>query len=182
MAPEAPTPAPEPTPTPAPTAAPTPEPTPTPVLLAMYDEFGFSLKLDRGADVQSAGWTGPEPSEEQGLITFAYGGVNTIMTWNPPEGATPLSLVNNIYQVLQNQQPDVTFDTINEGEIPVSGESGFFAGFKTVGAGSAAEGGLIGGWICSESDIAYTLTTRGEDATVVQLRFDRLLENFTCSA
>ena len=41
-------------------------------------------------------------------------------------------------------------------------------------AGGAANAG-------GDGETAFRMTLTGEDATVVQLRFDRLLENFACS-
>ena len=55
-----------------------------------------------------------------------------------------------------------------------------FLGFKTVDASSNASGGLIGSWTCQVSETSLTLT--GDDATLVQLRFDRLLDNFACAS
>ena len=148
--------------------------------MTVYDEFGFVLKLDHGASVQTAGWTEPEPNDDQGLITFEFGGVDNILTWNPAGVSTTLSLVNNIYQILQDQRPDLTFDTLSEGDITVSGQSAFFAGYRTTDPEGEVAGGLIGAWIRADADSAYTLTARGPDATLVQLRFDRLLDNFSC--
>ena len=42
--------------------------------------------------------------------------------------------------------------------------------------------GLIGAWICSESETAFRLTVTGTETTVVQVRFDSLLDNFVCPA
>ena len=49
-------------------------------------------------------------------------------------------------------------------------------------SGTAIGGGLIGAWICGDNETAFRMTLTGEDATVVQLRFDRLLENFACTS
>ena len=57
-----------------------------------------------------------------------------------------------------------------------------FLGFKTVDASSNASGGLIGSWTCQVSETSLTLTLTGDDATLVQLRFDRLLDNFACAS
>ena len=150
------------------------------MFLTTYDEFGFTLKLDRGAGVNTSGFTEPEPSNEQGLISFEFGGVNAILSWNPAGNSTMLSLVNNIYQILQDQRPELTFDTLSEGDITVSGQSAFFAGYRTTIPEGEVAGGLIGAWICPDAGTGYTLTARGPDATLVQLRFDRLLDNFSC--
>ena len=40
-------------------------------LLTSYSDYGFSLKLDLGADIQTAGWTETEPSLTQGIIAFS---------------------------------------------------------------------------------------------------------------
>ena len=180
-APTAPTATPAPTPTPEPTAAPTPGPTPTPVLPKSVDEFGFVLKLDKGADVKTAGLTGPEPDALQGILDFISGGVDVILIWGPQQERTPLTFLADTYNILRDSQPDLTFDPISDGEITVSSEAGIFGGFKTLDANSAVVGGgLIGAWACAASEVAFRMILTGEDATVVQLRFDRLLDNFTC--
>ena len=69
-------------------------------------------------------------------------------------------------------------ESISEGDITVSGQQGVFGGFKALDAtGATIGGGLIGAWSCG-NDTAYRMTLTGADATVVQLRFDRVLENF----
>ena len=64
----------EPTATLQPTA--TTIPTPTPVVAMTYDEFGFSVQLDQGAEIQNAF----EPSEAQGLISFGLGEVTALLS------------------------------------------------------------------------------------------------------
>ena len=168
-------------PTPAPTATLTPEPTPTPVLLKSVDEFGFVLKLDKGADVESAGWTEPEPDVLQGFLSLTSGGVDVILIWGPQLEREPLSFLADTYNILRGSQPDLTFESISEDEITVSSEAGIFGGFKALDAdGATAGGGLIGAWVCAASETAFRLILTGEDATLVQLRFVRLLEKFTC--
>ena len=49
---------------------PTVTPTATPALDKVYSEYGFTLNLDLGADVQSAGYSESAPSETQGLASF----------------------------------------------------------------------------------------------------------------
>ena len=146
----------------------------------VYSEYGFTLNLDLGADVQTTGWTEPEPSEAQGLASFVYGGVISSLVWSPSESRTPLALLASSYNALRAAQPTLTFESISDGEIIVSGQTGAFGGFKALDSGGATlGGGLIGAWNCA-NDTAYRMTLTGADATVVQLRFDRLLENFTC--
>ena len=151
-------------------------------LLTSYADYGFSLKLDLGAEILAAGWTEPEPSLTQGIIAFTYGGVNTNIVWGPPEERTALTFLADTYNLLRASQPSVTFESISDGDLSVSEQEGVYGGFKAVDdGGTSLGGGLIGTWICGDSETAFRMTLTGDDATVVQLRFDRLLENFACS-
>jgi len=152
-------------------------------LLTSYSNYGFSLKLDLGAEIQTAGWTETEPSLTQGIIAFSYGGVNANLVWGPPQDRTALTFLADTYNILRASQPSVTFESISDGDISINGQDGVYGGFKAVdNSGSSIGGGLIGAWICGDSETAFRMTLTGEDATVVQLRFDRLLENFACSS
>lgn len=151
-------------------------------LLTAYADYGFTLKLDLGAEIQASGWTEPEPSLTQGIISFAYGGVNTNIVWGPPEERTPLTFLADTYNLLRASQPAVAFESISDGEISISEQEGVYGGFKAIDNGGASlGGGLIGAWVCGDSETAFRMTITGDDATVVQLRFDRLLKNFACS-
>ena len=151
-------------------------------LLTSYADYGFTLKLDLGAEIQASGWTEPEPSLTQGIISFAYGGVNTNIVWGPPEERTPLTFLADTYNLLRASQPAVAFESISDGEISISEQEGVYGGFKAIDNGGASlGGGLIGAWVCGDSETAFRMTITGDDATVVQLRFDRLLKNFACS-
>ena len=148
-----------------------------------YDEYGFALKLDLGAEVQAGGWTEAEPSSTQGIIAFNYGGVNANLVWGPPEERTALTFLADTYNVLRASQPSVTFESISDGDITVNEQAGVYGGFKAIDdTGASLGGGLIGAWGCGDAETAFRMTLTGVDATVVQLRFDRLLENFTCSS
>ena len=150
--------------------------------LTLYADYGFSLKLDLGADVQAAGWTEVEPSLTQGIIAFDYGGVNANIVWGPPEQRTALTFLADTYNVLRASQPAVTFESISDGDLTITDQEGVYGGFKAADVdGASLGGGLIGAWICEDSETAFRMTLTGEDATVVQLRFDRLLDNFACS-
>jgi hypothetical protein len=154
-----------------------------PALLTAYDAYGFTLKLDLGAAVESYGWTESDPSTTQGFIAFNYGGVNTNLVWGPPEERTPLTFLADTYNVLRASQPETTFESISDGDITVNDQSGVYGGFRATGTdGSTLGGGLIGAWLCPDAGTAFRMTLTGEDATLVQLRFDRLLENFTCAS
>ncbi|PKB83580.1 MAG: hypothetical protein BZY88_01735 [SAR202 cluster bacterium Io17-Chloro-G9] len=144
----------------------------------VFDAFGFSLGVKRGAEVQATA----SATFQQGVISFAYGGVNAIMTWTPKEEANSLELVSGTYGLLQSNQQSLNFETITDGEIIAGGEPGVFLGFKAVDATGSARGGLIGSWTCPVSDTSFTLTLTGTDTALVQVRFDELIDNFRCSS
>ena len=177
---------PEPTVVPKPTAIsptatsvpPTVTPTPTPEPPLVLDEFGFSLGLDRGAYVTNL----PRNTDVQGMVQLEYLGVNVILSWVPVNGVTSEGLVSGMFGMLQENQPDLTLETVSESSFSVGLESGLVIGFKSSDSlGNAAGGGLVGAWNCLDEETSFTLTVTGKDAAVVQLRFNRLINNFECS-
>ena len=174
----APTTAPTTAPTAAPTATPTLVPTATPKPPQELNEFGFVLGLDRGAYVTKL----PGNTHSQGIVQLEYSGVNVILSWVPINGVTVEGLISGTFEMLQDNQPDLTFDTVSESVIAVGIESGSVIGFKSVDvSGDVAGGGLIGAWNCPDQSTSFTLMVTGPDASVVQLRFNRLISNFDCS-
>ena len=165
-------------PTAIPTAVPTAIPTATPEPPPVLDEFGFVLGLDRGAYVTNL----PGNTDAQGIVQLEYSGVNVILSWVPENGATIGGLVSGTFGTLQNNQPDLTLDTVSESELKVGLEVGTVVGFKSVdGSGDVVGGGLIGAWNCVDQDISFTILVTGQDASVVQLRLNRLIDNFDCA-
>ena len=141
------TPEPEPLPTAEPAPVPTIEPTPAPLLVETIDQFGFLLSLDRGTAVRTTGWTGAEPDESQGTLSFNDSGINTILIWGPQQERTPVTFLADTYNILKGSQPTLSFDPISDGEITVDGQQGVYGGFKTVDVnGATVGGGLIGTW------------------------------------
>jgi len=170
----APTAAPTAVPTTIPTAIPTATPEPPPVL----DAFGFVLGLDRGAYVTSL----PGNTDAQGIVQLEYSGVNVILSWVPENGATIEGLVSGTFGTLQSNQPDLTLDTVSESALKVGLEIGTVVGFKSVdGSGDVAGGGLIGAWNCVDQETSFTIMVIGQDASLVQLRLNRLIDNFDCA-
>ena len=159
-------------------ATPVPQPTPIPGFQSVYDEFGFILEFERGAEVRPAG----TPGVEQGIVSLAYGDVNTIFSWTPQGDGNLFALVSGTYDLVRDNQPGLTFETLKDGEFKVDGESGLFLGFKAVEDSGAAKGGLIGAWICTTSQTSFVMTLTGADAAVVQVRFDGLRDDFKCSS
>ena len=175
----------EPTKPPASTESPTAtiiiEPTPTPIRKTTIGDYGFSLDLDGDVAVQPGGWTGAEPDTSQGMIKFPYEGVSAILVWYSSD-STPQQLVADSYNLLKDSQPNLTFEGISDGAFPVSGETGVFGGLKVLDGGSTVGGGFVSGWVCSESQSRYALTVTGPQATVVQIRFQRIVNQFSCSS
>ena len=149
--------------------------------LTTYDQYGYSLRLNRQANISSAGWTEPEPSQSQGVLSFGYGGVTALLRWIPAEGVTSEAMLVDSYNILSNAQPGLRFTPVNEGRITVSSEPGAFGSFAAAdAAGAILGGGVIGSWFCPVSTTAFALTVTGPKATTLQIRFQRLLDSFSC--
>lgn len=169
------------TPTPLPTT-PTPvlEPTPTPLgIYTVVDEYNFRLMLDGTIDVTTAGWTESEPDSTQGRIVFAFEGATVLLIWLPSGNSSASDLVAAGFAVVSGAQPTLSFDAIGEGDISVSGRNGAFGGVAVSDAGgTTVGGGIIGGWSCEAT--GYMLIVTGTDPTIIQIRFDRLIDSFIC--
>ena len=115
-------------------------------------------------------------------MQLEYSGVNVILSWVPENGASIEGLVSGTFGTLQNNQPDLTLDTVSESELKVGLEVGTVVGFKSVdGSGDVVGGGLIGAWNCIDQQTSFTIMVIGQDASVVQLRLNRLIDNFDCA-
>jgi len=61
-------------------------------------------------------------------------------------------------------------------------EPRWVVGFKSAdGSGKVIRGGLIGAWNCLDTQVSFTLAVTGYDANIVQLRFNRLINDFGCA-
>jgi hypothetical protein len=96
-----------------PTAVPTVAPTATSALDTVYSEYGFTLNLDLGADVQSAGYSESALSETQGLASFVYSVVIVGLVWSLSNSKAPLEFVVASYNDIQTAQPGINFDSIS---------------------------------------------------------------------
>ncbi len=177
-----------PTPTivPSPTATPPPTPTPTPVT-TVFEVHGFTLKLDPDADFVASGldvtgFTETKADESQGLLKLDYNGADVVFYWQPSTaGVEPQQSVDSAFGLLSSSKPSTSFIAISEGDLIVDGQAGRFGGFvSTAASGGGNGGGLIGAWNCMTTSTNFTLTVSGYDSTVIQIRFDRLVENFGC--
>ena len=198
-------PTPVPTQTPMPTATATPVPTSTAVptftatptsisdpivkptpLPNIFDEFGFTLVLDEDASFSSSnltisGMRKDAADGQQGLLTFEYNGADIAFFWLPTTDDTPATVVESTYQLLRDSQPANILIPVSDGDISIDDEPGKFGGFvATNSSGENAGGGLIASWACRELGITLSLVVTGPDATVLQIRFDRLVSGFIC--
>lgn len=162
-----------------------PAATATPVNSNIYDEFGFSLKLDvdttfESVDLLVNGWTGKTADVSQGLATFSYKGADVVLFWEPQQG-TPQELADATYELHKLSKPESDLVAINQGDLVVDGETGSFGGFLyTEPTSGSAAGGLIGTWACPAENRSMSLSATGSDSTALQIRFDRLISGFEC--
>ncbi len=175
-----------PTPQPTSTPTPTPQPTPTPTVMVqptVYEDFNFSISLDDKVDITTTGWSEDSATQDQGVVYFPYKGVNAILIWMPAGSDTADTVLTNHYNLFTTSQPDNEFTIISEGEIAVGTETGAYGTFVAAdSSGASTGGGIIGGWICSNSATSFGLTvTTDLDATTLQIRFSRLISSFGCS-
>ena len=168
------------TPTPAPTKTATPTPTPTQIPnRTIVNDFGFDLSIDGEIDIQKSGLSTDDPTSEEGIIYFEYGGANAILMWFIDANSQIDAVLVDNYTSLTTSQPDLTFSPFNEGSTLVSSVEAQFLAFTTTDLSAANGAGIIGSWRCN-TETVYSLTATGSDLTVVQLRFKRLLDGFTC--
>ena len=159
----------------------------TPVPNNTYKTYGFTLKLDPDTDFEStglnaSGYTKSPADNSQGLLTFSYNGANVILYWQPAStDVQPQQAVVNALSLLSNGSPTITFTAVSEGDIVVDSIAGRFGGFVSTNSdGTAAGGGLIGAWDCTSTSSNFSLIVSSADSTVLQIRFDRIIENFSC--
>tara|TARA_B100000029_G_scaffold125222_1_gene118700 strand:+ start:3130 stop:3813 length:684 start_codon:yes stop_codon:yes gene_type:complete len=170
-----------------PTATPEPElveiEVPTETANTILLDYGFGLRLDGDVPVNFAGWSEDSPSTTQGMMTFPYEGVSAMLSWFPAVSA-PARTVADAYNRLKDGQPGLTFEAISDGPIPVTGaQGGLFGGFRVLDpSGAAVGGGFVAGWVCPQNGTSYAMQVTGPDATVVQIRFQRLVSYFRCMA
>ena len=189
------TPVPTSSPVPSSTAVPTFTATPTSIsdpivkptpLPNIFGEFGFTLVLDQDASFSSSnltisGMRKDAADEQQGLLTFEYNGADIVIFWLPTTDDTLETVLEYTYQLLRDSQSANILIPVSDGDISIDDEPGKFGGFVATNAsGENAGGGLIAAWSCQELGITLALVVTGSDATVLQIRFDRLVSGFIC--
>ena len=145
----------------------------------VVDDFGFTLSIDGEVDVENSGLTGDQATVDEGIMFFEYGGANAILLWFEDNESEIDEVLFDSYTSLVASQSDLTFSLINEGAVAVGTDSGQYLTFVTNSASGDTGGGIIGSWRCSLETV-FSLTVTGADATVVQVRFKRLVDGFAC--
>jgi hypothetical protein len=152
----------------------------------IFDEFGFTLALDQDASFSSSkltisGMRTGAADGQQGLLTFEYNGADIAIFWLPTTDDPPAAVIESTYQLLRDSQPSNILTPVSDGDISIDDEPGKFGGFvATDSSGENAGGGLIAAWTCQKLGITLSLIATGPDATVLQIRFDRLISGFKC--
>lgn len=164
-------------------ASATPEDTasPTPITSSTtkVDSYGFTLNIDGSIEVESSGLLEENPQKEDGIIFFEYEGANSTLLWLKESQRE--ELLSDIYTQLVDAQPELTFSLINQGSVTVDTVEGSFLSFvSNTTKGETEGGGLTAAWECP-NQTGYSLTVTGSDPVVLQIRFKRLLDGFTCN-
>jgi len=178
-------------PTTVPSATPAPPPTVAPTPLSeVFEIHGFTLSLDPNSSyvasgLKVSGLTETEADASQGILSLNYNGADVVFYWQPNESGSDAKAQSEVaLALLAASKPTRSFTVISQGEISPDGQAGIYSGFlstasdQSTPSAEGSGGGLIGAWQCG--DVAFTMTVSGPDATVIQIRFDRLIENFKC--
>jgi fructose-1-phosphate kinase PfkB-like protein len=120
-------------------------------------------------------------SNDEGALSFENDGVNSIILWFQDSTSELDSIIADNYTALSQSQTSVVLDLINDGSTTVDSKVAKFLTFiSNTTAGESLGGGIISAWRCSDEK-AFSLTVASSDATVLQIRFKRLLDGFKCS-
>tara|TARA_Y100000590_G_scaffold454785_1_gene602183 strand:+ start:465 stop:1172 length:708 start_codon:yes stop_codon:yes gene_type:complete len=167
--------------TPATDSTPTLFPTPTVVVpTTNVEDLGFQLSLDGEVVVEQSGLIKDQADTKEGIMFFEYGGVSAILLWLEGSESDVDSVLSDSYVALESAQPDLGFSLMNEGDLSVDSVMGKYIAFVTdSGVTESEAGGIVGSWSCG-SGVVFSLTVTGSDAAVVQIRFRRIADGFTC--
>jgi hypothetical protein len=158
--------------------------TPTPVPIEEYDAYGFGLPVPLNVEINAAGLTEPDASEENGILLATAGGTTIFLLWSSP--VPPLTPEESVIAGFEVGQAlaEVVFEPQDAGGgLMVDSQPGSYASFVTRNAEEETEGvGLIGGWICPNDERSYAITVTGRDLETVQQSFVYLTNGFRCEA
>jgi hypothetical protein len=164
---------------------PTPTPTPTPTPAVEYttiEGLGFKLVVDGKVDVENSGLTADNATNVEGITSFEHGGVTSNLIWFQDSDSEVTSALYDSYTSLKTARSDLTFELISEGDELVDSQSGKYLSYATTASsGEYQAGGITGSWRCLPETL-FSLTVTGTDLFVIQVRFKRLLDKFTCTS
>ncbi len=143
-----------------------------------FNEFGFTLPLPDGVEVQSSGLAGGQAGREEGQLSAAVGGVGMALTWT--KLTIPLKdAVQRALQVLVAAQPALKYEALNAGDMKVDTRPGSFEAFGVYDDNQTLMAiGVIGAWSCGTSTFAMTVV--GEDPAAVESSYEGLTDGFKC--
>ena len=131
--------------------------------------------------MESSGLAGNQANINEGISFFEYGGANAILLWLEDSNSDVDAVLFDIYTSLVESQPDLSFSLFNEGDVTVETYTGQYLAFVTSTASEDDGWGIIGSWRCPSGTV-FSLTVTGSDKTVVQIRFKRLVDGFSCGS
>jgi len=170
----------EPPPTLTPTEAPPGStPTPTPVIAnTTIDTFGFALTVDGEVDVESSGLTEELANSNDGILSFEYAESDVFLIWFAEQNINLDNVLADTYTLFADEGVDSTL--MSEGDSIVDTQPSKYLTFVTKDdSGKSQGGGIIGSWQCPSGSV-FSLAVTASDPTTLQVRFKRLLDNFTC--
>jgi outer membrane murein-binding lipoprotein Lpp len=145
-----------------------------------FTDYGFTLPVPEGLELQVAGIGGAEASADAGQLTASAGGVTMVLIWTSGD-LTAGQAVQGAFEVLQASSADLDFRPLNEGDLEVDGQVGSFGAFAAEDGDTVLGIGLIGGWTCGAAP-TYSITVIGRDLEPVQSSFEGFTSGFACSS
>lgn len=148
--------------------------------ITTFTDYGFTLPVPEGLELQVAGIGGAEASADAGQLTASSGGVTMVLIWTSEE-LTAGQAVQGAFEVLQASSAELDFRPLNEGDLEVGGQVGSFGAFGAEDGDTVLGIGLIGGWTCGAAP-TYSITVIGRDLEPVQSSFEGFTSGFACSS
>ena len=154
-------------------------PTPTPVIAnTTIDTFGFALTVDGEVDVESSGLTEELANSNDGILSFEYAESDVFLIWFVEQNINLDNVLADTYTLFADEGVDSTL--MSEGDSIVDTQPSKYLTFVTKDdSGESQGGGVIGSWQCPSGSV-FSLAVTASDPTTLQVRFKRLLDNFTC--
>jgi len=120
-------------------------------------------------------------TNDEGILSFQNAGANSIILWFQDSTSGLDSIIADNYSALSQSQTNAVLNLVSDGSTTIDSNDGKYITFvSNTSAGESLGGGIIASWRCS-TDRAFSLTVTSSDATVLQIRFKRLIDSFTCT-